>query len=378
MNRSGSVIIFKSLIFVLIFFILLFHISCVLRPSITIEGNNEKLGMLGYYAEPKNTIDVLYFGSSDATAFWIPFKAYEQAGFTSYTYGKSMMRASMFEDMLDEALKTQSPSLVIISLRTILQSGDTVEEAALRSVSDALPYSTINRWKLIFRNRGKIVPAGNLIENGGTGEPDTGLFAEVPYYFDIMKYHDNWQNIWEGSYHYRSIGEFESGTKGYFVRTGIQPQKRDGTIPKIQKTTELSSSAETALKSLIRKADENGFDLLFVMPPYCETAQDRMLFNRAAEIISASGYTAIDFNEMYDEIGIDELNDYYDPGHTNVIGAGKYTEYLAGYLSSRYGLEKHLSGQDRSNWDQGLELWKAEEKEAIRNCLSKRKTIFDF
>ena len=129
MNRSGSVLIFKSLIFVLIFFMLLFHISGILRPSITIEGNNEKLGMLGYYAEPKNTIDVLYFGSSDATAFWIPFKAYEQAGFTSYTYGKSMMRASMFEDMLDEALKTQSPSLVIISLRTILQSGDTVEEA---------------------------------------------------------------------------------------------------------------------------------------------------------------------------------------------------------------------------------------------------------
>ena len=177
----------------------------------------------------------------------------------------------------------------------------------------------------------------------------------------------------------RSTGSKQrSGESRYFVRTGIQPQKRDSTVPKIQETTELSSSAETALKSLIRKADENGFDLLFVMPPYCETAQDRMLFNRAAEIISASGYTAIDFNELYDEIGIDELNDYYDPGHTNVIGAGKYTGYLAGYLSSRYGLENHLSGQDRSNWDQGLELWKAEEKEAIRNCLSKRKTIFDF
>ena len=91
----------------------------------------------------------------------------------------------------------------------------------------------------------------------------------------------------------------------------------------------MNSSAETALKSQIRKADENGFGLLFVMPPYCETAQDRMLFNRAAEIIPASGYTSIDFNEPYDEIGIDELYDYYDPGHTYVISAGKYTGYLA-------------------------------------------------
>lgn len=377
MKKHHFPLILKSLAFLLIFFGLLFHISNVLRPEVTIQGNNERLGMLGIYAEPKNTIDVLYFGSSDATAFWSPFTAYEQAGFTSYTYGKSMMRASMFEDMLDEALKTQSPSLVIVSLRTILQSGDTVEEAALRSVTDSLPYSTLNRWKMIFRNHGKIILSDNAIENEGTGEPTKGLFAEIPFYFDIMKYHDNWQHIWEGSYHYRGLGRFSSSTKGYFVGTGCVPQKRDPSVSQISKSMELSEGAENALHALMQRADRDGFNILFVMPPYCESTEDRMHFNRAAALISEAGHTVIDFNDFWNEIGMDAENDFYDPGHTNILGARKFTAFLTDYLSTHYDLPDRRTDPRYAAWQEGLENWHKTVSDALRNTISKRKFVFE-
>lgn len=363
----------KVFVFVVLFFVLLLRFSYMLRPAITIEGNNEKLGLLGYYAEKENTIDVLYIGSSDATVFWIPLNAYRDAGFTSYTYGKSMLRASMFEDLLNEALRTQKPSLVVVSMRTILQSDNVIEEASLRSVTDALPYSSANRWKMIFHNRGNVVFSQNAAENGENGLPDKGILANIPLYFDIMKYHDNWQTVWEGSFHYDDLGRFSSSTKGFFIGTGVKSQNRDTSVPFRNETKEPALSAEKTLRALIEKAKKEKFEILFVMPPYCETAADRMLFNRAAEIIAGSGGKAVDFNEYYDLIGMDESLDYYDPGHTNILGARKFTAFLTGWLSENYDLPDHRGDPSYASWNEDLNAWTSSEADAMRKCLSKQR-----
>lgn len=376
MKKDRVFPILKVLCFAVIFFLVLFCASYILRPSITMQGNNERLGLLGYYAEPENTIDVLYLGSSDATAFWSPWNAWQTAGFTSYTYGKSMLRASMFEGLLDEALKTQDPSVVVVSVRTILQSGSTVEETALRSVTDALPYSTLNRWKMISRNRGQIVLTANDVENDGTGEPDRSLFGLLPFYFDIMKYHENWQNIWEGSFNYRLLGSFRSNTKGFLIGTGSQSQTRDSSVSGIRETLALDSTAEEALLSLMKRARRDGFEMLFVMPPYCETESDRMLYNRAAEIISGAGFELVDFNEYFTEIGLDVETDYYDPGHTNFLGAVKYTEYLIRWLKEHYDLPDHRGDPSFADWTDGLAEWEKLETEAVLTCLSRRNSVF--
>ena len=358
----------KAAVFLLIFFFLLFGISYILRPVITVEENNEKLNLLGYYAEPENTIDVLYFGSSDATVYWMPFEAYKQAGFTSYTYGKSMMRASMFEDLLNEALKYQKPQLAVISLRTILDSSDTVEETALRSVTDSLPYTSPNRWKMISRNRGKIVLTSNSVENGGTGEPDTGLFSLLPFYFDIWKYHDNWQYVWKDSFNFGRIGEFTSNTKGFLLRTWRIPQTREAVDFSDTATLPISESAETALRNMMKTAGEKGIDLLFVMSPYCESSEDRMRYNTAAALIRESGYKSVDFNEFYAEIGINDRTDYYDSRHLNTIGAAKYTDYFIQYLKENYDLPDHRGDERWSFWQEGIPDWETIKSDAFDAC----------
>ena len=334
MNRTCRTSLIKALLFLLIFFGLLFHFSYILRPTITTIENNERLNLLGYYGEKKNSFDMLYFGSSDATVYWMPYNGFREAGISSYTYGKSMMRATMFEDLLDEALKTQSPSLVVVSMRTILESGETVEEAALRSVTDSLPYTSASRWKMIWRNRNRIVLTSDEKNKGGSGEPTRDPFAILPFFFDIWKYHDNWDNIWEDSYNFGRLGEFTSDTKGFLIRTFREPQKRDASVSQITETIPLSETVENTLHTLMKKADEQGFDLLFVMAPYCESGKTRMMYNRAAELIAEGGYRSVDFNEVFEEIGINEKTDFYDERHLNTLGAEKYTSYFISYCLS--------------------------------------------
>ncbi len=375
MKKTRWLPVCKVLLFLLIFFGLLFRFSYILRPTITTIENNEKLNLLGYYGEAKNSFDMLYFGSSDATVYWMPYNGFREAGISSYTYGKSMMRASMFEDLLDEALKTQSPSLVVVSMRTILESGDTVEEAALRSVTDTLPYTSLNRWKMIWRNRHNIVLTSDGTDKGGSGLPTQNIFDILPFYFDIWKYHDNWDDIWEDSYNFGRLGEFTSNTKGFLIRTFHKAQERDASVPGITETLPLSETVEKALLALMRKADERGFDLLFVMAPYCESERSRMLYNSAAELIAEKGYRSFDFNEVFDEIGIDLKTDFYDERHLNTLGAEKYTSYFINYLNENYDLPDHRREAAYADWVEDLTEWAEIETQALKDCRSLRKKL---
>ena len=372
MNRTCRTSLIKALLFLLIFFGLLFHFSYILRPTITTIENNERLNLLGYYGEKKNSFDMLYFGSSDATVYWMPYNGFREAGISSYTYGKSMMRATMFEDLLDEALKTQSPSLVVVSMRTILESGETVEEAALRSVTDSLPYTSASRWKMIWRNRNRIVLTSDEKNKGGSGEPTRDPFAILPFFFDIWKYHDNWDNIWEDSYNFGRLGEFTSDTKGFLIRTFREPQKRDASVSQITETIPLSETVENTLHTLMKKADEQGFDLLFVMAPYCESGKTRMMYNRAAELIAEGGYRSVDFNEVFEEIGINEKTDFYDERHLNTLGAEKYTSY---FLNENYELPDHRGEEAFADWEEELTAWKEIETQALKDCRSPKKKL---
>ena len=274
----------------------------------------------------------------------------------------------MFADLLDEALETQSPSLVVVSMRPILYPVDTLDEVSLRSVTDTLPYSSLNRWQMIFHNRKNIVLTGNEVENGGDGEPDRSLFAELPFYFDIWKYHDNWNNIDRDSFNYSRIGSFSSPGKGFRAGSSHEAQERDADVPAVTEKMPLNRTAEKAIRDLMERADKKGFDLLFVVSPYCESAESRMLYNRAAELIAEGGYRSVDFNEFYDEIGIDDTSDYYDSWHLNILGAEKYTAYFIDYLKENYDLSDHRGEASFAAWEEGLGQWEETETEAIEAC----------
>ncbi len=74
----------------------------------------------------------------------------------------------------------------------LLNTKDTLEEVEIRNVMDVLPYSSINRRKMVCQNKhNKIVFISNSADKAGNGEPQSGILAMSSIWFYIKKYHDN-------------------------------------------------------------------------------------------------------------------------------------------------------------------------------------------
>jgi len=74
----------------------------------------------GIYKE-KNTLDVVVIGASEAYANYCAPLAYEEYGYTSYSYGVSGVPGSLYKSMVREVLDNQNPKVIVIEMNGLLQ-----------------------------------------------------------------------------------------------------------------------------------------------------------------------------------------------------------------------------------------------------------------
>ena len=95
---------------------LLLHLTgAVLRPVHINYGSTWEQ----YLAEPRDSIDVLFLGSSYAYCDWNPAVMYTESGLTGYVMGGSEQPPALTYWYLKEALKTQSPSVVVLEANSL-------------------------------------------------------------------------------------------------------------------------------------------------------------------------------------------------------------------------------------------------------------------
>ena len=78
--------------------------------------------------------------------------------------------------------------------------------------------------------------------------------------------------------------------------------------------------------------------MIMVSPDGWYNDLSRGHYNYAREIAEEYGVEFIDYNEYYDEIGIDFQNDFGDIGHLNYLGNRKFTSVLGEHLVDEYNL----------------------------------------
>ena len=104
------------------------------------------------------------------------------------------------------------------------------------------------------------------------------------------------------------------------------------------------------LEQIVELAAEKNVPLIFIAAPYCINSEEQMNFNAIEEYAKNNNVPFINFNHLYDEIGLNFKEDFRDVSHVNNSGAVKVTSYLAEYLKSQYKLP------DRRE-EEGYELW---------------------
>lgn len=337
MNRFKK--LFGSAAFLSIGLALTIMVSYMMRP---LDESFHRDRFTGFYAEADDSLDIVGFGSSALYCFLNSPALYEYTGMTSYPLATAGQPFYTIEYLVDEALKTQSPQLLVVEARRFFSPLQEIKQNWLRIVTDNMNYSA-NRISLI---------------NERVGDWSDRL----PFYFDIAMYHDNWENLSRDALAY-IFNSRPNSLKGWEDNARHKKLKR----PDISGVTEelsLGEENEELLMRLMRKCREKDLEVLFVLTPYRIDAESAKKANRMKRIVEEFGYRFLDCNRCVDEIGIDFSMDYFDKHHTNSIGADKFTKYLGDYIMENYDIDTDHSPEVAADWDRAAEENRANYKEA--------------
>ena len=344
----------QAVVFLAIFFIILTHLTYIIRTRGYLKAR-----FASFYGVPGNTIVAILICSSPVEPYYAAPKIWADYGITTYPLSTNNQRPKAAKYLIQEAEKTQSPSLYIFEMRMYLASDEDLTQnmAFTRGVTDNMKYS----W-----NRIQTINA--LVDD---------VSERYTYYFDIFKYHSNWKTIVMPSQLAAFRYENEHPLKGHFISDEIGPSEM-ADYSWVTERQPIPADQEEVLRDLLEYLKEHEMNALFIVSPNTMTYEKQAQYNYIADIIEPYGYNFLNFNDYYEEIGVDFATDFCAyGGHANAIGAVKYTAFLGKYLDENYEFEDKRGTSGYESWDESYERW-SQELEAAKATIYERIENKDF
>ena len=332
MNRKEAC---KAISFILIFLLLLTGVSYIVRTNGDVKDR-----FTGFYAEKKDSIDVLMCGGSTIATSFSPGYMWGEYGFTSYPISSNTQRPKAIKYLLEEAYKYQSPEVVVVELRMFTYEDEVLkeDEPHIREVTDNMRYS-LHRLKAVR----------DLTDGVDTFED------KLSYYFDIIKYHsiwamffssDEWQKI---DYSKADLHKgFEHPEEIYFHSEEYNqyiPTEDRIAIPKEQ---------EEELHELMAFLKEHNQKAMFVVTPCIYGTEYYAQMNYMKDIVEAEGFSYLN---VHDGVDYECATDYLDGGHSNILGAKKCSELLGATISEIFSLADKRGQEGFESWDEAYKAF---------------------
>ncbi len=328
----------KAAAFIALFLFLFVHLSYCKRGNLSYTRKN----ISGYYALRRNSLDVVFVGTSGTFSSFIPMQAWRDWGFTSYNFCVNMMGANTIPYAVTEALKSQKPRLLVIDIYPFI-TGELIGnlgDSYTRYNTDGFRYS-LNRFLLI---KNEVMRAQDLEE------------PALSYFLDIIKWHTNdltLQNF---------FCAMPNVDRGYNAMVW-------GRVDAPGKTAEskaLDARLDDCLTRLLDSCRRLDCPVLFVYYPFADTykypdalANANYIGNRVRE----AGFDFKNFCAEWEDFSLDVGRDYWDPAHFNIYGAEKVTARVAPYLRETYSLPDRREDRRYRDWAEDYKAWEINEAE---------------
>lgn len=321
--------IIKEILFLSIFVFLWIHIFNILWLT--------KNPTSYFFDEQKNSIDIVYIGSSNVHNYFNPVLTYELYGYTTGLLTSGAQPFMAIKYLIKEAEKYQNPNLYVIDLYMLHEDFSMdFSDNHVRQVADSVAFSK-NRFEML----------NEMLNYYNVSKKDY-----INYYFSFLMYHNSWKNI--------EIGNFKNspewfkgykGYKGYLFDIGVESQEDNVWSNEVMN---LPSENKKVLLDLLDYIKEHNLNVLFVIPKRKYWHPWPEILNYATLMIKEYGINTINFNQV-DDLKIDSSKDYVDLGHFNVYGSTKYTLYFAKYLKENYDLPNHRGDKSYTSWEDEYE-----------------------
>lgn len=290
-----------------------------------------------FYKLPRNTADVVVLGSSHAFENINPAILYKDYGITAYDLCGSVQQMWNTYYYLKEALKTQSPKLVILE--------------AFGTTSD-LKYSDDSR---IIKNTYGMKWSKDKIDAMKVSTPKS---KETDFLIGPIQYHSRYRELEKADFvpYMDNKGLFKYW-KGFGCNMETQPQERKD-VSHVNTPVELNRKTETYYRKTIELAQSHNIPVLVVVSPYSginDYQQGKYL--KAEQIANEYKVPFINFNALYDQMGLNFQTDFADEDHLNYIGNKKYTQYLGSYIKQNYSLPDRRKNGAYTSWEKNLKYY---------------------
>lgn len=275
-----------------------------------------------YLKEPKDSIDVMFFGSSLAYCDAVPAVIYEESGITSYVMGGPEQTMPITYYYLREACRTQSPKVVLIEATSLLSEAN-------KSVKINLTYMPwgLNRLIPTFQEDLTEPNRNPAVTKEKERDVRTGLL------FPLYEYHSRWSDM--------SLQEFLEGFRGYETDPLAGYTYLDYAMPISEiETFDLSASKRTYAHNLecagkiVAFCREQNIRPVFFLAPSVSRPSEELMEKLTSDIAGIGG-EFINFNERFGNFGFDLSIDYFDTLHLNYRGAEKFSRTIAQMLSEQ-------------------------------------------
>ena len=273
---------------------------------------------------PNNTIDALAIGSSHIQYAFNPAIFYQETGYYSYVLGSSCQPLAMSSSMLEEALKTQHPSVVFVDVFTLLEQSEVC-------YADTAYYKAIDEM------------TGETRLNAASKAPEE---VSLQYKYDLIMNHDAWKtfNLKDLSSILNNAKQAEgyNSTLGYVSQDVENPRYAPLITYEVTETVELSDTDKKNIDDLIDLCHDENIKLVFVKTPYIIDQESTNTLHAVWNYLESKNAEYVDFIEK-----AEELNWYIDMDgdtwHNNCWGAEIITKYLANLVKENNYVTSHTT-----------------------------------
>ena len=314
-------LILKTALLLLIVAAVLFFAAPFLTPK-WVEGQVKNGGTYlttttdGFFALEENSLDVLFLGSSQVLRDIDPVGLEEEYGLRAYCRATTIQPPAVTYYYLKNALKTQTPSIVVIEPASLyVKYNVDSNEAYVHYAFDTMPMDA-----------DKISALWNTLR---TSEKQHAL----DYLFPAVYYHDRLLELTEFDWSYPFLEDKTDPSRGAILLDDAAPQEF---VPLTGASNTAEPYSEQSLHWYEKIADlckKRGIRLVMLRTPRTTWTEEM----HAADVAfaEAQGIPLFDFNmeQLYRETGLDAAVDFYDRTHLSTTGAEKLTHCLGALLA---------------------------------------------
>lgn len=274
-----------------------------------------------YYQIPKNSIDLLFIGSSHSYCTFNSKLFDHYLKCNSLNLGTDSQSFSITYSAILEILKRQTPKVIVIEVYPIKRDPSIL---ALRPHLDTMSFS-INKLRLI-KNSLPITKWGNHLIN-------TFYYHSRWKEFNILrKEEQKGYESWEGKTNNKGFDGYVWDSIRYSLTYDIY-EKIYNNIPNI--SFDISENYLKLLESLFKICQKKGIKIIIASPPVIDDYEVlNILYNPSLkELMDKYSIDSIDFNTgkiKYEKI------DFLDNAHLSLAGSDEVSFEMANFLKENY------------------------------------------